>query len=133
MWPTAATGVTALRDDRAAADALARTDVDPREVGIAGAEPVLVIDDDGLAEAGIDRIRSRELHDAVGGRQDVLVGERVVPAVVAVVIEVVVAAGRLRVPEGEPEAATALATAGLPVVPAMLGCIFARSVASEGS
>src|SRR5207244_2225584 len=99
MRPAAASGVPALRDDRAAIDALARTDVNLREVRIAGTESVLMVDDDGLAEAGVDRIRSRQLHHPIGGGQDVLVGERVVPAIVAVVIEVVAAAGRLRVPQ----------------------------------
>ncbi len=60
-----------------------------------------MVDDDRLAEAGIDGIDADQAGDPVGRGIDVLVVHAVVDAVVAVVIEVVAAAGRLRVAERE--------------------------------
>ena len=68
-------------------------------MAIARAVPVRVIDDDVGAEAGIDRINAGQPDDPGGRGVDVLVGERVVPAIVAVVVEVVSPAARLRIAE----------------------------------
>ena len=93
----AAAGVAALRDHLAARDRLARRDVNAGEMRVARAVATRMVDDDRLAETRVDRIRAGELDRPLSRREDVLVGEAVVPAVVAVVVEIIAAARRLRV------------------------------------
>ena len=99
--PGAAPGVPALRDDLAAGNRLTGAHVDLRQVRVAGAEPVVMIDDDGLAEARIDRVGTRQGDAPVGGGQHVLIRQAVIPAVVAVVVQIVAAARRHRVAAGK--------------------------------
>ena len=96
-----APGVAALPNHLAPAHIGALGHVERRQVRVAGAEAVGMIDDDRLAEAGVDRIDADQARDAVGGRVDVLVIHAIVEAVVAVVIEVVAAAGRPGVAQSE--------------------------------
>src|SRR6202140_5970187 len=93
--------VPAVGDDLSAGDVLAGGHVDGREVRITGAVPAGMIDDDGLPKAGVDGIGAGEADGSFTGRPNVLVVHRIVPAVVAVVGDVVPAARRLRVPEVE--------------------------------
>src|SRR5207244_6386655 len=98
---TTATGVAAAGDYLAAADRLAGAHIDRGEVRVACAESVWMIEDDGLPEAGVDRIGPGKADYSVAGCPHVLVAEPVVPAVVPVVVEVIAAARRLGIPTRE--------------------------------
>src|SRR5207237_10773794 len=92
-----ATDVAALVYYQAACDSLAGTHVDGVQVRVTGAQAICVIDDDGVAKAGIDRVGARQLHRAAGRSPNVLVVERQIPAVVPVIADVVAPPARLRI------------------------------------
>src|SRR5713226_1563947 len=71
-------------------------------MGIAGAQPVGMVDEDRVSKAGVHAVDTSKPDVSIGRRSHVLVVEGEVPTVVAVVVKVVAAIRRDRIAAGEP-------------------------------